>query len=198
LSYGAGATEPVPATDPALSDARLVEAARGGDTRAFERLYRAHSGKVMGLCLRMTRRRDVAEDCVQQTFIRAWRNLGAFEGRSAFGTWLHRIAVNEVLSQARNRGTRSESNDEAVEDAQAAPPEASKEYDAGAVMDVERALETLPEGARHVVVLQAVYGYSHEEVADMLGIAVGTCKAQLHRGRRLLRERMGLPEASDE
>ena len=76
----------------------LVAAARGGDMRAFERLYRLHSGKVMGLCLRMTRRRDVAEDCVQQTFIRAWRNLAAFEGRSAFGTWLHRIAVNEVLT----------------------------------------------------------------------------------------------------
>ena len=74
--------------------------------RAFERLYRLHSGKVMGLCLRMTRRRDVAEDCVQQTFIRAWRNLAAFEGRSAFGTWLHRIAVNEVLTHARNHGTR--------------------------------------------------------------------------------------------
>jgi len=167
--------------------------------RAFERLYRIHSGKVMGLCLRMTRRRDVAEDCVQQTFIRAWRNLQAFEGRSAFGTWLHRIAVNEVLSHARNRGTRAESNDDALEDALSEPGEGGKEYDAGAVMDVERALATLPEGARHVVVLQAVYGYSHEECADMLGIAVGTCKAQLHRGRRLLRERMGLAaEADDE
>jgi RNA polymerase sigma-70 factor (ECF subfamily) len=57
---------------------------------------------------------------------------------------------------------------------------------------MERALAALPEGSRHVVVLQAVYGYSHEEVADMLGIAVGTCKAQLHRGRHMLRERLGL------
>ncbi len=74
-----------------------------------------------------------------------------------------------------------------------------KEHDAGQVMDLERALKTLPEGARHVVVLQAVYGYSHEECADMLGVAVGTCKAQLHRGRKLLRERMGLAaEADDE
>ena len=74
----------------------------------------------------------------------------------------------------------------------------SGEVDAGEVMDVERALEGLPEGARHVVVLQAVYGYSHEEVAEMLGIAVGTCKAQLHRGRRLLRERLGLRSWSHE
>lgn len=198
MSYGAGANESVPAADSQLSDTRLVTAARGGDTRAFERLYRAHSGKVMGLCLRMTRRRDVAEDCVQQTFIRAWRNLAAFEGRSTFGTWLHRIAVNEVLSQARNHGTRFESNEDAVENAVTAPGEGAKEYDAAEVMDVERALSTLPDGARHVVVLQAVYGYSHEEVADMLGIAVGTCKAQLHRGRRLLRDRMGLAADADE
>jgi RNA polymerase sigma-70 factor (ECF subfamily) len=179
------------------TDGALVAAARGGDARAFERLYRQHSGKVMGLCLRMTRRHDVAEDCVQQTFIRAWRSLGAFEGRSAFGTWLHRIAVNEVLSYSRNHGTRAESDDDAVEDAQGSAGDA-RVHDSGEMMDVEQALSTLPPGARHVVVLQAIYGYSHEEVAEMLGIAVGTCKAQLHRGRKLLRERMGLPETNDE
>jgi RNA polymerase sigma-70 factor, ECF subfamily len=199
LQYGAGANDPVPVADPLLSDASLVTAARGGDMRAFERLYRTHSGKVMGLCLRMTRRRAVAEDCVQQTFIRAWKNLQAFEGRSSFGTWLHRIAVNEVLSHGRNHGTRSESNEDAIENAIAEPGDGAKEYDAGEVMDLERALATLPEGSRHVVVLQAVYGYSHEECADMLGVAVGTCKAQLHRGRKLLRDRMGLAaEADDE
>lgn len=171
-----------------LSDAALVTAARGGDMRSFERLYRLHAGRVMGVCLRMCRRRDIAEDCVQQTFVRAWRNLAAFEGRSAFGTWLHRIAVNEVLTYARNHGTRTEASD----DGDALTDDAVGEIDAGEVVDVERALASLPEGARHVVVLQAIYGYSHEEVAQMLGIAVGTCKAQLHRGRRLLRERMGL------
>lgn len=176
-----------------LSDAALVASARAGDMRSFERLYRLHAGRVMGVCLRMCRRRDVAEDCVQQTFVRAWRNLGAFEGRSAFGTWLHRIAVNEVLTYSRNHGTRTEAAADAdVTEEDAAAP--AGEFDAAEVVDVERALASLPEGARHVVVLQAVYGYSHEEVADMLGIAVGTCKAQLHRGRKLLRERMGMEE----
>jgi RNA polymerase sigma-70 factor, ECF subfamily len=199
LTTGAGTRSSALTADRSpLSDGALVAAARKGDMKAFERLYRLHSGKVMGLCLRMTRRRDAAEDCVQQTFIRAWRNLGAFEGRSAFGTWLHRIAVNEVLTHERNHGTRAESDDEAVSDAHAEVPQPPRDYDAGEVMDVERALATLPPGSRHVVVLQTVYGYSHEEVAEMLGIAVGTCKAQLHRGRRLLRERMGLPEMSDE
>jgi RNA polymerase sigma-70 factor, ECF subfamily len=199
LTTGAGThSSALTADRSSFSDSALVAAARKGDMKAFERLYRLHSGKVMGLCLRMTRRRDAAEDCVQQTFIRAWRSLAAFEGRSAFGTWLHRIAVNEVLTHERNHGTRAESDDEAVADAHAAPVEFQRDYDAGEVMDVERALATLPPGSRHVVVLQTVYGYSHEEVADMLGIAVGTCKAQLHRGRRLLRERMGLPETASE
>jgi RNA polymerase sigma-70 factor (ECF subfamily) len=181
---------------PQLSDAGLIAAARRGDARAFERLYRLHSGRVFGLCLRMTRNRDVAEDCTQATFVRAWRNLSAFEGRSAFGTWLHRIAVNEVLSHARNHGTRDESDEEAVAAAASEAPEPAG-ADADEVMDVERALATLPDGSRHVVVLQAVYGYSHEEVAEMLGVAVGTCKAQLHRGRKLLRERLGLPEVDE-
>ncbi len=175
------------------TEATLIDAARRGDMRAFERLYRMHSARVMGVCLRMCRRHDVAEDCVQQTFVRAWRNLNAFEGRSAFGTWLHRIAVNEVLTYARNHGTRTEPG-EPIQDSDEGAADLPGEFDAGEVMDVERALATLPEGARHVMVLQAVYGYSHEEVADMLGIAVGTCKAQLHRGRKLLRERMGLGE----
>ena len=176
-------------------DGMLVAAARGGDMTAFERLYRMYCSRVMGLCLRMTRRRDVAEDCVQQTFIRAWRSLDAFEGRSAFSTWLHRIAVNEVLMQQRNRGTRSELDPRSERDDDEGPLELpTRDHDAGEVMDMERALATLPEGSRHVVVLQAIYGYSHEEVAEMLGIAVGTCKAQLHRGRKLLRERLGLSE----
>lgn len=135
---------------------------------------------------------------MQQTFVRAWRNLAAFEGRSAFGTWLHRIAVNEVLTNARNRGTRTEGTPLPVrddeEDALENVGDTTVAADSSDVMDMEKALATLPEGSRHVVVLQAVYGYSHEEVAEMLGIAVGTCKAQLHRGRKLLRERLGLAE----
>src|SRR5262249_54559907 len=112
LSTGAEGTQTVVNVERSpLSDAALVASARGGDMRAFERLYRLHSGKVLGVCLRMTRRRDIAEDCVQQTFIRAWRNLAAFEGRSAFSTWLHRIAVNEVLTYSRNHGTRVEGTD---------------------------------------------------------------------------------------
>jgi RNA polymerase sigma-70 factor (ECF subfamily) len=176
----------------------LVAAARRGDMKAFETLYRLHSNKVMGLCLRMTRQRDLAEDCVQQTFIKAWRSLSAFEGRSSFGTWLHSIAVHVVLGQRRSNKpwltvAQDDASDEDME-----RPDQSHEDDTGKIMDVEQALAALPEGARDVVVLQAIYGYSHEEVAEMLGIAIGTCKSQLHRARHLLRERLNLGQSRGE
>jgi RNA polymerase sigma-70 factor, ECF subfamily len=164
----------------------LVERARNGDTRAFERLYREHSGRVYGLCLRMTREPHLAEDCTQETFINAWRALGGFQTRSSLATWLHRIAVNVTLAKRRKTG--------AVE----APLD--DEEDAGSgwaletpveVHEIESAIAALPEGARDALVLHALYGYSHLEAAQMLGIAEGTCKAQLHRARRLLRERLG-------
>jgi RNA polymerase sigma-70 factor (ECF subfamily) len=167
----------------------LIARARRGETAAFERLYRLYSGRIHGLCLRMTQKPDVAEECTQDAFIQAWRGLARFEGRSAFGTWLHRIAVNEVLRRSRRNVPLLESVDE-MTDAELPASEANVESDVAVSIDVEAAISSLPPGARHVLVLQAIYGFSHEETAAMLGIAVGTCKAQLHRARQLLRARM--------
>lgn len=173
----------------AAEERALVESAKRGSKAAFATLYRNHVGKVYGLCLRMTANRATAEDCAQEAFIQAWRSLPRFEGRSAFGTWLHRIAVNAVMARGRSPRGRGEVSltDEDGEDREF---EAPKEMDAATPLDLERAITTLPPGARDVLVLYGVYGYSHEETADLLGVAVGTCKAQLHRARRLLRERM--------
>ena len=91
---------------PEISEALLVRRAKGGDMAAFEALYRRHSGRVNALCLRMTGDRGKAEDCVQEAFVQAWRRIGSFEGRSAFGTWMHRIAVNQLLSMQRKEARR--------------------------------------------------------------------------------------------
>jgi len=166
----------------------LIAEAKAGSDMAFEKLYRMHVGRIHGLCLRMTANRDRAEDCTQEAFIQAWRALPRFEGRSGFGTWLHRIAVNAVLAQGRRR--REETGiDEAVDDTLelVADPAAGEP---GGDLDIEAAVAALPPGARRVLVLAGVYGYSHEETASMLGIAVGTCKAQLHRARQLLGTRL--------
>jgi RNA polymerase sigma-70 factor (ECF subfamily) len=168
-------------------EAALVQRACAGDTRAFERLYREHAGRVYGLCLRMTRDAQLAEDCTQDTFINAWRALARFETRSSLSTWLHRIAVNVSLAKRRK----------------CSPVEPLPEEQEGGelgwtletpleVREIESAIGDLPDGARDALVLHALYGYSHGEAAQMLGIAEGTCKAQLHRARKLLRKRLAL------
>ena len=165
----------------------LVQRARSGDRRAFERLYREHAGRVYGLCLRMTRDAQLAEDCTQETFINAWRALGKFETRSSLSTWLHRIAVNVSLAKRRKAGSVEPAPDEEEGIASEWTLETPVE-----VQEIESAIAGLPEGARDALVLHALYGYSHGEAAHMLGIAEGTCKAQLHRARALLRERLGV------
>lgn len=166
----------------------LVQRAVAGDTRAFERLYREHSGRVYGLCLRMTRDAQLAQDCTQDTFINAWKALKQFETRSSLGTWLHRIAVNVSLGKRRKATPvlepQPEDEDGTLGGWTFETPVEERE--------LERAIGDLPDGARDALVLHALYGYSHGEAAQMLGIAEGTCKAQLHRARKLLRERLKL------
>jgi RNA polymerase sigma-70 factor (ECF subfamily) len=176
------------------SSAELVTRARRGDEGAFEALYRQHAGRVYGLCLRMTGQVEAAEDLTQDTFVNAWRSLPGYEGRSSFSTWLHRIAVNAVLAKRRSPQGRNEISmtDDVGEQMEF---EAESPMDEATPIDIERAIAALPPGARDIVVLHGIYGYSHEEAAGMLGVAVGTCKAQLHRARHLMRSRMG-PEVA--
>ena len=127
-----------------------------------------------------------AEELTQDVFVRAWTRLSSFRGDSAFGTWLHRIAVNAVL-QKRRGDRRRELRIETREHLELETAGATHERP-GEKMDLERAVADLPEGARAVFLLHDVQGYKHHEIADMMGLAVGTTKAQLHRARRLLRE----------
>jgi RNA polymerase sigma-70 factor (ECF subfamily) len=164
----------------ALDEKSLLARARGGDMRAFESLYRALAPSVYGLCLRLARNAAEAQDCVQETFVRAWQRLDEFRGDSRFATWLHRIAVNEVLGRHRHR---------AVEQRHLSAVDPSRRHaldDSATLQDLEEAIRRLPERAREVFVLAAVYGYTHEEVASMLRLTVGTSKSQLHRARKLL------------
>lgn len=168
----------------------LVERAQRSDSAAFEALYRMHVDKIYGLCLRMTGNVAEAEDCVQDAFIQAWTKLDKFRRDSAFGTWLHRVAVNTVLGRMR-KAKRENDRIQAVSDVAPAPVSIG---DSGDIEDLEQAMNQLPRGARHVFVLHAVYGYSHDETGDMLGIAAGTSKAQLHRAKRLLVQQLNKDE----
>ena len=168
----------------------LVQRAREGDVRAFERLYRQNVDRVYALCMRLTHDSSAAEDCTQEAFINAWRSLGRFEVRSAFGTWMHRIAVNVVLGRRRTSDAWTYTAAVPVtEIADTAAPDWTFDT-AIEVEEIERAIGELPEGARDVLVLSGIYGYSHQETAQMLGVAEGSCKAQLHRARAILRRRL--------
>src|SRR3984893_2523609 len=179
------------AMDAAAEPVGLSGAAAGGDLVAFEHLYRQFAPRVYGLCLRLTGQREAAEDCTQESFVAAWRALDRFEHRSRFSTWLQRIAIHTVL--ARRRGLRFRNE---VAEPSAGLPDVADPGAGAPPLDVERAIAALPEGARHVLVLVGIYGYSHAEAAKTLGVAEGTCKAQLHRARSLLAAALGLERTS--
>lgn len=172
--------ESVPADDVAL--------AASGDRRAFERLYQANVNRVFAICVRMAGDRTRAEELTQDVFVRVWEKLPLFRAESAFSTWVHRLAVNVILNARKAEGrerARREPDGENVLEARGSSPHH------GDRMDLEKAIATLPPGARRVFVLHDVEGYKHEEIAEMLGVTAGGSKAQLHRARMLLREALG-------
>ncbi len=170
------------------SDSDAVDAtlAASGDPHAFERLYRGHIGRVHSLARRMLGEED-ADEAVQDVFVRAWEKLGTFRGESAFGTWLHRLAINVMLGRRERRGIHRQRFLENEDVLDMVPGRRSQPETA---MDMETAIGELPDGARQIFVLHDVEGYRHEEIAEMLGLATGTSKSQLHRARMALRRQL--------
>jgi RNA polymerase sigma-70 factor (ECF subfamily) len=172
-----------------LSDLELAQKSAAGDTESFEELYRRHFRRVYSLCLRMTSNPSQAEDLTQEVFIQVFNKIGSFRGDSAFTTWIHRIAVNQVLMHFRKRSTKSElTTDDGETPIQIV--RGTENQNTMPIIDriaLERAIAQLPPGYRSVFVLHDVEGYEHEEIAKMLGFAEGTSKSQLHKARLKLR-----------
>lgn len=170
----------------ATPDDDVVRRAQAREPDAFEALYRAHVGHVYAVCLRFAGERQRAEQLTQDVFVRVWEKLPTFRGDSRFSTWLHRLAVNVALSRGRSE-TRWAETFERMTEAHAEP--AVHTHD-GERLDLERAIASLPAGARQALVLHDIHGYRYDEIATEMGVAIGTVKAQIHRARRLLRERL--------
>jgi len=154
----------------------------------FERLYAEHASRVFGLCLRMTGDRVRATELAQDVFVHIWRKLDRLrdDGRDA-GGWVWRVAVNVVRNGLRGE-RRRRARIETVDDPLAlAPPVTPRTPLPVRRMDLRTAIASLPDRARTVYVLHDIEGYSHEEIARMLGIAEATVRVQLHRARRQLR-----------
>lgn len=174
-----------PGGETPTEETEWIRRAQQGDVAAFEPLYRAHVGRVHALCLRMLSDRSAAEELTQDTFVRAWERIDSFRWEASFGTWVYRIAVNQVLTAIRSQKRFTDKIRElAGRVVAAAPTDAvSGEID----LDLERAVRELPEKARLVFLLHDVEGYKHSEIAEMMGLSSGTTKTHLHHARRKLR-----------
>ena len=171
-------------------DTELVERTRQGDRVSFEKLYRRHRDRVYGLMWRLCGGDPaLAEDLLQEAFIRAWQKLDSFRGDSRFGTWLHRLSVNVALSDRRSRLRRLGRETE-LEGTVERLATGAKDVYAGQRQDLEQAIARLPERARTVLILFDIEGYSHAEIGEIAGMAVGSSKAQLHRARKLVRKEL--------
>ena len=171
---------------PADLDRHDVALAANGDHAAFERLYRRHVARVNSLARWLVDPGD-AEDAVQEVFIRVWQKLHTFAGQSAFGTWLHRVAVNLLL---RRRQTLSQDRKRQVSDEGLMLAATGVAERPDLKVALEGAVEKLPAGAREVFVLHDMEGYKHEEIARLLEVDPGTSRSQLHRARLLLRQHL--------
>lgn len=180
---------PPPGTPPDSDELpRWVRRAQAGDHQAFETIYRRCVGRVYALCLRLAGDEAEADELTQEAFVRAWRKLPSFRGDSAFGSWLHRLTTNVVFERWRAEGRRRDRvvTIGASQDLDRVEHRPSPRL----ALDLERAIAGLPAGARTVFVLHDIEGHRHREIAELTGLAEGTCKAQLHRARKLLRERL--------
>jgi RNA polymerase sigma-70 factor, ECF subfamily len=171
------------------SDLALVERCRQGNLGAFEELYRTHAGRIFSLAVRMLGNTADAEDLLQEIFLSAHRKLDSFRGEAALGTWLYRLATNQILDYVRSRAARTGQLTDGLDDASVVADGLGHRLGDRAIdrIDLERALAQLPEGCRAAFVLHDVEGLEHREVADVLGIAEGTSKSQVHKARLRLR-----------
>ncbi|TAK54361.1 MAG: RNA polymerase sigma factor [Bacteroidetes bacterium] len=164
----------------------LLRRALAQDANAFTTLCHLHLGTIYATCMRILANKDKANDVTQEVVISAWEKLRTFRGECPFSAWLHRIAVNAALDHVKTN-RRLASNIEFTGDVEryetgthAASPDIA--------IDLEEAIASLPDQARTVLVLHDIEGYRHDEIAQILDIAVGTSKAHLHQARLVLKE----------
>ena len=174
-----------------LDEADLVARAAAGDQRAFADLVGPHRDRVMAVCYRITGDRGAAEDAVQATLVAAWRNVGRFEGRSAFGTWLHRIAHNAALAVVRKRVPEPVATGP-VDPVTGLPDRHADATERLADVDrVNRALAKLPEDFRAALVLREVAGLGYDEIARIQGVNEGTVASRINRAKRAMAALLG-------
>lgn len=178
-----------------MSERQLIQQAADGDARAIRALYDRYAPRVYAVVRRIAADDELAQDYAQEAWIRAIRALPTFRGDARFSTWLHRIAVNAALQAIRKSDTRKKREAPMPEQV----PVTDLGGDALLKRKLQRALDTLPEGMRRVLILHDVEGYTHDEIGDALGVTSGTSKSQLFKARAKMRDLLtGLDCAADD
>ena len=184
--------------DPEASDERLIAQAQRGEANAFGQLVERHQDALFNGICRMVSHREDAEDLAQESFVKAFRSIASFQGRSRFYTWLYSIAINVVISHRRKMASRRRSAHVSLHEGptgqpgidvldRSDPPEAATERrEVGE--RIEQAIAELDDDYRTVVVLRDIEGFDYESIAQVLGCPQGTVKSRLHRARLALRE----------
>jgi len=174
-----------------LTETELVERSKNGDQRAFRTLYERHAERTWRLAFRLLGEDEAARECVQDTFIRAYQRLGQFRGEASFATWLHTVTLRLALNRRKQMRARQlrevplEGNEESIcADPLAVPASTLRER-------IATAVDALPDIYRTVFIMYDLEGFTHEEIAARLEVAVGTSKARLSRARVRLREALG-------
>lgn len=179
----------------ANTEHQLIDGLRNGDARSYETLVRNYGGRMLSVARRYLKIEADAQDCVQDAYIQAFRNVGKFEGRSTLETWLHRIVVNAALTKIRTLKRRPE---EFIEDnislfdkhGMRVETEAEISLSVENLLEnktkrmlVRQLIEDLPANSRNLLILRDIEGYNTQETADLLGISEGSVKTGLHRAR---------------
>jgi RNA polymerase sigma-70 factor (ECF subfamily) len=204
--HSSGQRESRDRAKPELEQARLrnpqgspldeaIRMAQGGDAAAFEYIYRRHSRRMYALCLRLARNPVEAEDLTQEAFLKLFLNIHTFRGESAFSSWLYRLTANVAFMSFRKKKLATDSLESPSETDDESGPTT---HEIGVVdlrlsglfdrINLEAAIERLPEGYKAMLLLHDVYGYDHNAIAKMRGCSVGNSKSQLHKARKRVRE----------
>ena len=188
--------EEMPRNPDKYSVSKAVRLAQEGDAGAFESLYRLHCRRVYALCLRMVKDPSEAEDLTQEAFMQVFRKIHTFRGEAAFSSWLYRLTANIVLMRLRKKKLSSTSLDQLFagdegNDDRSYRESGTPDLRMTGIFDrfnLQRAVNQLPQGYKAAFILHDVQGYEHKQIARILGCSVGTCKSQLHRARKGIRE----------
>src|SRR3954463_3411129 len=172
-----------------------IRLAQQGDAGAFETLFQLHSRRVYALCLRMVSDPFEAEDLAQEAFLQLFRKIHTFRGESAFSSWLHRLTANVVLMSFRKKKAHLTSLDEIT---RVNDDDSGQKLEIGGAdlrlagmfdrVNLQSAIERLPEGYKRMFLLHDLHGYEHNEIATILDCSVGNSKSQVHKARKRLRE----------